>query len=63
MIEGRTEIPEKGVKKVAREREREGVIGHFSPTFRSRTRDNAHIFYAHENRGREGEEEGGGRRI
>jgi len=35
-----------------RKREREEVIGHFSPTFRSRTHDNAHIFYAHENRGR-----------
>lgn len=35
-------------------REEGGVIGHFSPTFRSRTRDNAHIFYAHENRGRAG---------
>lgn len=34
----------------------EGVIGRFSPTFRSRTRDNAHIFYAHEGAGkREGE--------
>lgn len=41
----------------------EEVIGQFSPTFRSRAHDNAHIFYAHERteggRTRAGGKEGG----
>lgn len=64
-VKGRTEIRWLGkTGRFVRRKGGEGgeeAIGQFSPTFRSRAHDDAHIFYAHENRGwaNEGGREGG----